>query len=179
MLKSPLTSALNDVLDTARSDGNEDDVYDMNTAINDVINYWKHQIRDFQQRQAKAYCFRNMSGFTAFWLKDFSQKILPQRYREGQREYFGKKGMSLQIDVFFQDIDGKLLKSVYLTCIFRCAQSMVEVLNIGDHVINEFRKDHPEVSQLYAKSDNAGSYHGNFMLEALYKLCQEKALSLL
>ena len=31
----------------------------------------------------------------AFWLKNFSQKVLPMNFRECQNEYFGKKGMSL------------------------------------------------------------------------------------
>ena len=52
----------------------------------------KHLIRDHQQRKAKAYCFDNLEEDEAFWLKDFAQKVIPIRYREGQREYFGKKG---------------------------------------------------------------------------------------
>lgn len=75
----------------------------------------KHQIRDSQQRKAKTFCFDNLDDETAFWLKDFAQKVLPMRYREGQREYFGKKGMSMHVDVFFRKNNEELLKYVYFT----------------------------------------------------------------
>ena len=75
-------------------------------------------MRDFQQRQAKSFCFQNLDTATAFWLKDVAQKLLPQSYREGQKNYFGKKGMSLHIDAFFRKQDEELLKYAYFTCVF-------------------------------------------------------------
>ena len=40
--------------------------------------------------------YKQLNNF--FWIKNFCQKILPVRYREGQREYFGKEGISLNVD---------------------------------------------------------------------------------
>ena len=97
-----LVSALNEIQRIAENEGNEESLYDVNLSVNGVLTYMKHQIRDYQQRQAKAYCFSNLDATTGFWLKDFAQKVLPMRFREGQREYFGKKGMSLHVDVFFR-----------------------------------------------------------------------------
>ena len=54
-----------------------------------------------QQKLAKTNAFELLSESTAFWLKDYCQKILPAKYQEGQKEYFGKKGMTLHVDVFF------------------------------------------------------------------------------
>ena len=65
-----------------------DTKYDLETAIKDVHSYMKHLMKDAQQKRAKIDAFTNLSDNTAFWLKDFCQKILPVRYREGQREYF-------------------------------------------------------------------------------------------
>lgn len=96
--------------------------------------------------------------------------------------------MSLHIDVFFRkqtadvtesDAADKLLKYVYFTCIFRSQQTMIEVLNIGEHVIDEFKIDCPMITSVYSKSDNAGCYHGNFIPEATFKLCRAKGLKLL
>ena len=167
-----LMSVLQKIQQIATTVGSEDDQYDVNKAIDAIIKYMQHQMRDSQQRRAKQFCFDNMDKETAFWLKDFAQKVRAQRFREGQKEYFGKKGMSLHIDVFFRMEGEDLLKYVYFTCIFRSPQTMVDVLNIGDSVLQQFRNDCPNITKLFGKSDNAGCYHGNFILEATYKLCK-------
>ena len=124
-----LMEILEETSGIAIAEGSEDDQYDVRTSIEAVLRYMKHQIRDHQQRKAKTYAFDHLTDETAFWLKDFAQKVIPIRYREGQREYFGKKGMSLHIDVFFRQQEDRLLKYVYMTCLFRCKQSKVDVLN--------------------------------------------------
>ena len=46
--------------------------------------------------------------------------MLPSKFREGQKEYFGKNGMTLHVDViFFLDSNGDLQKNV-LKCTFFC-----------------------------------------------------------
>ena len=143
-----LIAVLQLVENAAISVGTEDEQYDVKRSIDSIITYMQHQIRDFQQRQAKSFCFNHLDDTTAFWLKDFAQKVLPQSYREGQKEYFGKKGMTLHIDVFFRkeaagvtelDVPDNLLKYVYFTCIFRSQQTMIDVLNIGEHVMISLR----------------------------------------
>ena len=174
-----LVSTLGKILSIAETEGTDEIIYDVNASINAIFAYMNHQIRDVQQRRAKSYCFNHLGHETAFWLKDFAQKLLPMRFREGQREYFGKKGMSIHIDVFFRKQGEDLLKYVYLTCLFRCNQNSVDVLNIGDNVLCSFKVDCPMISKLFAKSDNASCYHGNFIYEALFKLCKSRSLQLL
>ena len=61
-------------------------------------------------------CLDNLEYF--FWFKDWTQKILPSILREKQSDYFGKKDMSLHVDVFFQRKEiAKLTKLVYFTVI--------------------------------------------------------------
>ena len=44
-------------------------------------------------------CLEQLHGeFSAIWFKDFSQKILPMKFCKGQKEYFGKKGITLHVD---------------------------------------------------------------------------------
>ena len=38
-----------------------------------------------------------VSTTTNFWLKDWAQKVVPRKYREAQKDYFGKQGMSTLI----------------------------------------------------------------------------------
>jgi len=43
---------------------------------------------------------------------------------------------------------------------------------------SQVKDDFLRVKYLYAKSDNASSYHGNHYVEALYKLCEERKVYL-
>ena len=54
------------------------------------------------------------------------------RFREGQKEYFGKKGISLHGDVFFMKKNHILHKQVYFTTSYRCDQGTVDTLSIAD-----------------------------------------------
>ena len=65
-----------------------------------------------------------------------------------------------------------------MTAATRCDQGMSEMLGIADLVLREFKKEHLHVINIYGKSDNAGSYHGNFGAETLYKICQSKGVNL-
>ena len=168
------------ILNIALLTENEDLKYDVQRSVNNIISYMKHQIRDQQQKQAKVYAFANLDHVTGFWLRDYSQKILPMSFREGMKTYFGKKGMSVHVDVFFtRSMSEELEKRVYLSMIYRCDQNKIDTMNIAAHVISEFSKDYPNVVKLFLKSDNAGCYHGNNILEPLYNLCKNSNIKLL
>lgn len=137
-------------------------MYDINVAIKSVQEYICHILRDVQQRKAKEWCMENLDDETAFWLKDFCQKILPTQFREGQQNYFGKKGMSLHVDVFFKKEGGQLKKRVYFTALQRCDQGADDVLCLADEILAEYKKDESSIKSFDVKSDNASCYHGNF-----------------
>ena len=102
--------------------GDDDWIYDVDVAIKSILEFMKHKIRDAQQKKAKVDAFDVIDHVIAFWLKDFAQKILSIKYREGQKEYFGKKGMSMHVDVFIskKKDEDEFRKHVYLTVIYRC-----------------------------------------------------------
>ena len=126
------------------------------------------------------YAFANLDHVTGFWLRDYSQNILPMSFREGMKTYFGKKGMSMHVDVFFtRSMSEELEKRVYLSMIYRCDQNKIDTMNIAAHVTSEFSKDYPNVVKLFLKSDNAGCYHGKNILEPLYNLCKNSNIKLL
>ena len=88
----------------------------------------QHQIRDAQQKLAKVTVFQNLDKVTGFWLKDYCQKVLPAKYREMQKEYFGKKGMTLHVDGLFLKENQELVKQVYFTTVYRCNQGIIDSL---------------------------------------------------
>ena len=107
---------------------NLDAVCDRNTVIKDIIEHIKHLVRDVQQSKAKSYAFDKVDNNSAFWLCDFSQKIIPIKYCESQKEYFGKKGMTLDIDVFFYKSNDSIQKQVYMTAATRCVTHVIVLL---------------------------------------------------
>ena len=65
------------------------------------------------------------------------------RFREGQCDYFGKKGMTLHIDVFlYRDDDGEIFTA------FRSDQDYQDTLSLTDHVISQIAKDFPSIKEL-------------------------------
>ena len=109
-------------------------------------------------------------------MKDYCSKTLPTKYREDQNEYFGKKG--LHVDILCMKKDDVFVKMGYFTAINRCEQGLSDLLCLAVVVLDKMKVDFPSLKNVYAKSDNASSYHENYYLTVLYKLCEKKGLSL-
>ena len=56
---------------------------------------------------------------------------------------------------------------------------MIDALCLADVALENVKEDFSGLKNLYAKSDNAMSYHGDYYIEALYNLFKEKQLALL
>ena len=82
--------------------------------------------------------------------------------------------MTLRVDVFFLKENGQLRKKVYFTAVYRCEQGLIDSLCLAEVVLPKVRDDFPAVRYLYAKSDNASSYHEDYYVKALYNLCKAK-----
>ena len=71
------------------------------------------------------------------------------------------------------------MKQVYLTVVYRCQQGIASTLCIGENVLKEYKKNNLHITNVFTKSDNAGSYHGNYVFEALYNLGKNLEFQLL
>ena len=111
--------------------------YDIKTAIEDIKLYVNHLIRDVQQKKAKAFAFNSLDEASCFWLKDYCQKILPMKFREGQIDYFGKKGMTLHVDIIFTMLNMKLQKNIYFTSMQTADQDAKDVLVLADNILKK------------------------------------------
>ena len=95
-----------------------------------------------------------------------------------QKEYFGKKGISVHVDVFFTKSDAQLQKSVYFTVLFRCDQDVIDTLSVTDVVLKQYHEDFPSMINIYAKSDKVGCYTGNGYVETEYNICKSHGITL-
>ena len=73
----------------------------------------------FTKNKVKVDAFVKLDENTGFCLKYFCQKVLPARFRESQKEYFGKKGISLHVHFIFEERRG-----ISQTCLFHCNLQM-------------------------------------------------------
>lgn len=156
----------------------EDLKYDFENAKLKIMEWMSHIIRGVQQNEAKVNAFAQLNEENGLWIRDWAQKVLPVKYRESQKEYFGKKGLSLHIDVFFYKSNDTLMKSVYFTVISRSDQDVYSTLCVAEVVIKQFQVDYPNIKILRAKSDNAGCYSGNGYIESEYLICKKNGIEL-
>ena len=82
------------------------------------------------------------------------------------------------MDVFFYKLNDSIQK-VNMTAATQCDQGMNEMLGMADLVLGESKKEHPYVINVYGKSDNAGSYHGNFGAQTCTHKVQLQKISFL
>ena len=92
-------------VDTSKDKTTEDTMHDINATINDIFLSLKHLIRNEE---------------TCFWLKDFCQKIILVRFREGQKEFFGKK--SMHVDVMMKVVN---ITEVVIKLQFKLPQALI------------------------------------------------------
>lgn len=59
-------------------------IYQIDNYHKDIMAWQKHLIRSHQQEKAKCYALQHVDGKTAFWVRDWAQKILPGAGMEAQ-----------------------------------------------------------------------------------------------
>lgn len=92
--------------------------------------------------------------------------------------YFGKRGISVHIDVFIMKLNGTWFKAVYITALDKSDQDMLETLSIAEIVLKKFHSDFPHIKSVLGKSDNAGCYHSAATVEVLTKILRKLQINL-
>lgn len=153
--------------------------FDFSTAKTDILSWMFHIIRGVQQDRSKQFFMSKLDSHSAFLLSDWAMKILPQAHREKMDDWFGKKGISLHVDVlFYKDKDGILQKMTYFTAIDRCLQDMASVLCVFEYVLKQVKQDLPDLNNLYTRSDNAGCYAGAAVILSRPTICSRVGICL-
>lgn len=91
-------------------------------------------------------------------------KFLPQRYRESQTDWFGKRGISWHISVVYRRREGVLQWQAFIHVVQSCIQGSSAVTAIMQHVLATLKQEHPEINQAYFQQDNASCYHSSHTL---------------
>lgn len=149
------------------SDERDDIMFTCQQAIA-AIGAWKqHQIRSIQQDKARTDILDALDDASVLITQDWAMKFLPQKYRETQTDWFGKRGISWHISVAVKrSTSGKLQHQVFVHIVENSSQDTDVVVPIMRSVLTELKKQDPKISSASYRQDNAGCYHSGAMVAA-------------
>lgn len=136
---------------------------DIATHRSAVIEWFTHNVRAFQQNKSKEDAMELVDEKTAFILRDWSMKYIPQRFREGMRTWFGKKGLSDHVTVCQFLKNGRMFKRTYMTLLNDSDQGLLDTLCVTEHALKQLRKDETQIQNIVFKNDGASCYEGKLI----------------
>ncbi len=104
-------------------------------------------------------------------------KFLQVKYREKQTDWFGKRGLNWHISscIFIRDSEKFDIIS-YAHLFVSCTQDWYSVVSILENLLNEIKRENPQITKAYLRSDEAGCYHNNFLVALSMILAAEMEL---
>ena len=116
-----------------------------------AIRAWKcHLLRTVRQYQARFDAFDLLDEQTVLLVNDWAIKFIPQKHRESQADWFGKRGISWHTSAAYRKVDQQLQS---------CSQGSAAVVAILQHIIQTLKLEHPEIERVFLRQDNSGCYH--------------------
>ena len=144
------------------SDDEKDEaVFLFQTAKRAILSWKSHILRSTNQDRARLDVLEQLDEKNILIVNDWAMKFLPQRYRESQADWFGKRGISWHISVVYRRLDGVLQWQGFVHIIESCNQESSSVVKIMQDVLGTIKLDNKEVSGAYLRQDNAGCYHSS------------------
>ena len=104
---------------------------------------------------------------------DHKQKILQMKYREGQVEYYGKKGMSMLGTMIVQwSSEKKGFVYRFENYAFKgyAGQDNVQVAAAIQQTVKEVKTNYPEIREIIFQSDNATCFASQELIPFIYHL---------
>ena len=132
---------------------------------------WKrHLLRTVRQDQARFDALDFLDEQTVLMVNDWAMKFIPQKYRESQADWFGKRGISWHISVAYRKVGQQLQSQAFINLIQSCSQGSAAVVVILQHIIQTLKLEHPEIERVFLRQDNAGCYHSTSTIVAFTRI---------
>ena len=103
-------------------------------------------------------------------------KWLPQRYRETQAEWFGKRGISWHISVVVRRVNEELQHQTFVHIVEDCSQDANSVIQLLRHTLKTLKHKHPEIEAASLRQENAGCYHSVAMVSACRLMAEDAGI---
>jgi hypothetical protein len=124
------------------------------------IQAWKaHLLRYVNQDEARVDILEALDETSVFLTQDWAMKFIPRKFRESQKDWFAKRGMSWHITVATRrGKDGQLEMLTFVHIFKSCSQDYVVILAIISDVIERLKGIMPKLRSVFYRQDNAGCY---------------------
>ncbi|XP_052098404.1 uncharacterized protein LOC127733128 isoform X2 [Mytilus californianus] len=135
----------------------------------EAIKDWKsHAMRARNQEGARLDLLKNLNENQALITCDWAMKFLPCKFREGQCDWFAKRGINWHISVTLYK-QGEELKTITHVHIFssQISQDGSVTASVVCDVVHDLTKQVPNIQEVNFFSDNAGCYKNTMMMVAL------------
>lgn len=101
------------------------------------IKAWKaHLLRNVNQDSARQEILESLDEESVLLVSDWAMKLVPKKFRESQRDWFGKRGISWHITVAIRKCATGEVQMLTFVHIFQsCSQESPAVLAIFDDVL--------------------------------------------
>ncbi|KAK3737607.1 hypothetical protein QZH41_001578 [Actinostola sp. cb2023] len=139
---------------------------------------WKaHILRTVNQEDGKQDVLTDLDDESCMIVMDWAMKFLPQRYRERMSEFFGKRGRSWHVSAVITKHNGKFVVECFFHIFDNCTQNSFAVASIIEHLLKTIKKESPQMTKVYFRSDNAGCYHSGQLLLSLSFIGQRTGIT--
>lgn len=139
------------------------------------VQAWKaHLLRSVNQDDARLDILDGLDDESVLVVLDWAMKLIPQKYRESQADWFGKRGISWHISVAMRKHQQTSLTMLTLVHIFKKSnQDSLNVLAVIDDVIHQLKCVVPNLKRVNFRQDNAGCYHSAATILGIKELAQK------
>ena len=131
-----------------------------------------------QLQLGKEEILKSLSFEKGLLIVDWGMKCLPQEYLETSKNWYGKKGMSWAFACLIYREGDSLKKFTYVVCVEKCVQDWWSNCAVFDAVLQKIKTDHPHITKLVDKHDNAGCYHNCYYWLAKKEICDRHKIAL-
>ncbi|CAC5391746.1 unnamed protein product [Mytilus coruscus] len=159
-------------ISTLKQDGTWDNkdsiVFQVENAVEAIKDWKSHAMRAKNQEGARLDLFKNLNENQALITCDLAMKFLPRKFREGQSDWFAKRGINWHISVTLYK-KGDELKTITHVHIFSSQISQdgsVTAFVLCD-VVHDLTKQVSNIQEVNFFSDNEGCYKNTMMMVAL------------
>ena len=153
--------------------------YEVDQAVQDVEAWKAHLLRSINQDSAKQDVLKKLDDKSVLLVSDWAMKFVPRKYRESQRDWFGKRGISWHLSVAIKNSLEKGIEMLTFAHIFEsCTQDSPTVLAIFDDVLHQLKSVLPNLQLIYMKQDNAGCYHSAPTMLGIHQIAKNNDVKL-
>ncbi|KAK3093301.1 hypothetical protein FSP39_013873 [Pinctada imbricata] len=158
----------NEVSELPEPHHNEDK--EVEKALRDIEDWKKHVVRARNQEDARIRLLDSLTAKEVLITCDWAMKFLPRKYREGQTDWFAKRGINWHISVSLHKTGETRYSTTTHVHIFDqpVSQDSSTTTSLILDVINDLKKLLPDVTAVHLFSDNAGCYKSTNTLCGLH-----------